>query len=136
MALPPILPISPATTYEDIWQKIDDNFLKSVESIEIPLVGIDANKIKLKLFDGTYLTGPVIPFPVTGANNGLSFLSGIVKLGGALLAGTTIDTATFNFLVQSGTTTQRLRISNTFAELAGETQLRIGTGLRMIRLKK
>lgn len=124
MALPPILPIT-TETYNDIWSKIDSNFLKSVESIEIPLVGVDANKIKLKLFDGTYLTGPVIPFPVTGANNGLSFLSGIVKLGGALLTGTAIDTATFNFLIQSGTTAQRLRISNTFAELAGALELRI-----------
>ena len=48
-----------------------------------------------------------------------------MKLGGALLAGTTIDTSTFNFLIQSGTTAQRLRISNTFAELAGALELRI-----------
>ena len=42
--------------------KIDSNFLKSVESVEIPLVGVDANKIKLKLFDGTYIIGPSFLF--------------------------------------------------------------------------
>ena len=88
-------------------------------------VSIVGNAVVLTLFDTTTLTSGAIAFPVDSANNGLTKAGTAIKLGGILTGGTTIDAATFNFLLQSGTGAQRLRISNTFAELAGDLELRI-----------
>lgn len=123
MALPTILPIAPLTTYADIWSKIDSNFGKSVESLEIEIA---SNKVKLYLFDGTsILSTNAIPYPVTGGTNGVNKVGNNILLGGTLTAGTTLNTSTYNFLVQNGVGAQRLRITNTFAELAGALELRI-----------
>ena len=123
MALPTILPIAPLTSYADIWALIDSNFGKSVESLEIEIA---SNKVKLYLFDGTsILSTNAIPYPVTNATNGLNKAGTNISLGGTLTGGTTINTSTFNFLVQNGIGAQRLRITNTFAELAGALELRI-----------
>ncbi len=123
MALPTILPIAPLTSYADIWALIDSNFGKSVESLEIEIA---SNKVKLYLFDGTsILSTNAIPYPVTNATNGLNKAGTNISLGGTLTGGTTINTSTYNFLVQNGVGAQRLRITNTFAELAGDLELRI-----------
>ncbi len=88
-------------------------------------VSIVGNAVVLTLFDTTTLTSGAIAFPVDSANNGLTKAGTAIKLGGILTGGTTIDASTYNFLVQNGVGAQRLRITNTFAELAGDLELRI-----------
>jgi hypothetical protein len=125
MALPTILPIAPLTSYADIWALIDSNFGKSVESLEIPTVGVDANKIKLKLFDGTYIISPVIPFPTLSAINGVNLNGTAIEMGGDLTKNTVINAKTFSFLIQNGVGAQRIRLTNLYTELAGALELRI-----------
>lgn len=125
MALDKILPIGALETYADIWALIDTNFEKLVESVEIPTVGVDANKIKLKLFDGSYITSPAIPFPILSAINGVNLNGTAIELGGDLTKNTVIDTDTFSFLIQNGVGAQRIRLTNLYTELAGALELRI-----------
>lgn len=121
--MPYISIIQPGQTFLQRWQAIDSKFETSIETIDIDIA---TSKLKIYKFDGSsVLSTNVIPYPVTGGTNGVNKVGTNILLGGDLTTGTTIDTKTYNFLMQSGTGAQRLRLSNTFAELAGDLQLRI-----------
>lgn len=96
----------------------------SVDKIPI-LISIAGNKIRLTFFDTSISETIDIPYPVKDGKNGLTKVGQDIYLGGLLISPTTINTGSQNFLIQSGTTAQRLRISNVLTELAGALELRI-----------
>ena len=115
--------IQPGQTFLQRWQAIDSKFETSIENIDID---ITTSKLKIYKFDGTsVLSTNAIPYPVAGAANGLGKTGTNIVLGGTLTGGTTINTSTFNFLVQNAIAAQRLLINNSFAEIAGALNLRI-----------
>ena len=110
-----------------VGDKINAFGLKYNASVEKIPVGISfsGNKIRLTLFDSGIIETIDVPYPVKNGISGLTKTGTDIILGGTLLVPTTINTGGQNFLIQSGTTAQRLRISSVFAELAGALELRI-----------
>lgn len=119
--MPPIK-INPVAgkNYQDAWDTFDSNVDESI-------IDLDTNgtQFRLKKFDGTYTSFKAITFPVQTAANGLTLVGSSVRLGGTLTGSTSINTSSFEFVMQNGVGAQRLRIGNSWAELAGALELRI-----------